>query len=66
MLGGILNMRHIVLGIIFLVVAIVALVSVVRQMKFRNYFALGFSGLAVLVFGFFSIATIVEVLKDSL
>ncbi|HLS08035.1 DUF2759 family protein [Lentibacillus sp.] len=48
-----------VLAIIFLLVALLAVVSVVRQIKFKNLFALGFSAIAVLVFGFFSIATIV-------
>ncbi|WP_042145925.1 DUF2759 family protein [Paucisalibacillus sp. EB02] len=57
---------HIVLGILFLIVTIVAVVSVVRQLKFRNYFALLFSVLTVIVFGFFSISTIISILKDSL
>lgn len=57
---------HIVLGIIFLVVAIVAIVSVIRQLKYRNFLALGFSVLTALAFGFFSIRTIISVLKDSL
>ncbi|GGA68359.1 DUF2759 family protein [Ornithinibacillus halotolerans] len=59
-------MQHIVLGIIFLVVAIVSVVSVIRQLKYRNFLALGFSVLSVLAFGFFSIATIISVLKDNL
>lgn len=47
-----------VLGIILLVVTVVCVVSVLRQLKFKNYFALGFSGIAALSFGFFSIMTI--------
>ncbi|MUV39641.1 hypothetical protein JNUCC1_03525 [Lentibacillus sp. JNUCC-1] len=50
---------RLVLGILFLIVAIVAAISVIRQMKLKNYLALGFSGLTVLAFGFFSIATII-------
>ncbi|WP_217586706.1 DUF2759 family protein [Lentibacillus saliphilus] len=50
---------RLVLGILFLIVTIVAAISVFRQLKLKNYFALGFSGLTVLAFGFFSIATII-------
>ncbi|MEN2464977.1 DUF2759 family protein [Ornithinibacillus sp. JPR2-1] len=57
---------HIVLGIIFLVVAIVAVVSFVRQLKYRNVLALIFSALTVLAFGFFSIGTIISAIKESL
>ncbi|MFS0672809.1 DUF2759 family protein [Ornithinibacillus sp. 179-J 7C1 HS] len=57
---------HIVLGIMFLVVAIVAVVSFIRQLKYRNFLALVFSALTVLVFGFFSVSTIISVIKDSL
>ncbi|MBC5637207.1 DUF2759 family protein [Ornithinibacillus sp. BX22] len=57
---------HIVLGIIFLVVAIVAVVSFVRQLKYRNFLALIFSALTVLAFGFFSIGTIISAIKESL
>lgn len=49
-----------VLGIILLAVAILAVVSVVRQLKFKNIFALGFSAVSALVFGFFSIMTIIH------
>lgn len=45
-------------GIIFLLVAILAVVSVFRQLKYKNMFALLVSGLVVLSFGFFSIMTI--------
>ncbi|WP_407939233.1 DUF2759 domain-containing protein [Oceanobacillus salinisoli] len=51
---------HIVLGILFLFVALLAVVSVIRQLKFKNMFALIFSALTALVFGFFSIATIIS------
>ena len=48
-----------VLGIILLVVAIVSVVSVFRQLRFKNILALGFSAVSALTFGFFSIATII-------
>jgi len=54
-----------VLAIILLVVALVAVVSVIRQLKIKNYFALAFSGIAALSFGFFSIATILCTLTDA-
>ncbi|MEN2765989.1 DUF2759 family protein [Ornithinibacillus xuwenensis] len=57
---------HIVLGILFLIVAIVSVVSVIRQLKYRNFFALGFSAVSVLVFGFFSISTIISSIKGVL
>ncbi|WP_100010660.1 DUF2759 family protein [Lentibacillus sediminis] len=56
---------HIVLALLFLAVALLAVISVVRQMKFKNLFALGFSAITALVFGFFSIATIISVLSGS-
>ncbi|MFD1850278.1 DUF2759 family protein [Oceanobacillus bengalensis] len=51
---------HIVLAVLFLLVAILAVISVVRQLKFKNLFALLFSGLTAVAFGFFSIATLIS------
>jgi len=48
-----------ILAIILLIVALLCVVSVIRQIKFKNYFALGFSAIAALSFGFFSIMTII-------
>lgn len=53
-------MGHIVLGILFLLVALLAVVSVIRQLKYKNILALLFSALTAVVFGFFSIATIIS------
>lgn len=47
-----------VLAILFLLVAIVSVVSFFRQIKFRNVLAIAFSGISALVFGFFSLSTI--------
>jgi len=52
-------MQHIVLAIVFLVVAIVAVVSVIRQLKHKNILAMIFSVLTAVAFGFFSIATLI-------
>lgn len=48
------------LAIILLVVALLSAVSVLRQLKLRNHFAVAFSGISALAFGFFSIATIIS------
>jgi len=56
---------RIVLGIIFLLVALLAVVSIIRQLKIKNYLALGFSAVAALTFGFFSIMTIICQLAPS-
>nr|WP_067730413.1 DUF2759 family protein [Oceanobacillus damuensis] len=54
------SMQHIVLAIVFLFVAVLAVVSVIRQLRYKNLFALVFSGITALAFGFFSIATIIS------
>lgn len=48
-----------VLAIIMLIITLLAIVSVIRQLKLKNTFALAFSAITVLTFGFFSIATII-------
>ncbi|GGB29374.1 DUF2759 family protein [Virgibacillus dakarensis] len=50
---------RIVLASILLIVAILAVISVIRQLKYKNLFALVFSAIAAVAFGFFSIATII-------
>jgi len=52
-------MDHIVLAIIFLLVAIVGVVAFIRQMKYKNILAIIFSVLTAVTFGFFSIATLI-------
>jgi len=54
-----------VLGIILLLVALVCLISFVRQLKLRNNLAIAFSALSALAFGFFSIATIISEISGS-
>ncbi|WP_373892815.1 DUF2759 family protein [Virgibacillus natechei] len=51
---------HTITAILFLFVALLSVVSVIRQLKYKNMLALGFSVLATLGFGFFSIATIIS------
>ncbi|RDW21928.1 DUF2759 domain-containing protein [Oceanobacillus chungangensis] len=55
-----MKFMHIVLGIVFLAVALLAVISVIRQLKYKNLFALAFSAITALAFGFFSIATIIS------
>ncbi|WP_077621510.1 DUF2759 family protein [Sediminibacillus massiliensis] len=47
-----------VLALMLLVVTILCAIAVIRELKAKNMFAVAFAGLSVLVFGFFSIATI--------
>lgn len=54
-----------VLAIIFLIVALLSVVSLLRQLKIKNYLAIAFSAVAALSFGFFSIATIICQLTDA-
>ncbi|HLS23845.1 MAG TPA: DUF2759 family protein [Pseudogracilibacillus sp.] len=48
-----------VLAIIFLIVALLSVVSFLRQLKFKNILAIVFSAITALSFGFFSIMTII-------
>lgn len=47
-----------VLALILLVVALLSVVSFIRQLKIKNILALVFSAVSALAFGFFSIAEI--------
>lgn len=58
------DVLQMVLALIFLLVTLLAIVSVIRQLKIKNLFALGFSAVTVLVFGFFSVATIITELGN--
>lgn len=51
---------HMFLGIVLLFVAILSVISTVKQLKTKNLLALAFSAVSVLTFGFFSIATIIS------
>jgi len=48
-----------VLAIIFLIVALLSVVSLMRQLKIKNILAIAFSAITALSFGFFSVATII-------
>lgn len=52
-----------VLAIILLLVTLLCVISIIRQLKLRNNFALAFSAVSALAFGFFSIATIIAEIK---
>ncbi|WP_054788874.1 MULTISPECIES: DUF2759 family protein [Gracilibacillus] len=47
-----------VIGFIFLVVAILCAIAIIREFKSQNMFGAAFSAISALVFGFFSIATL--------
>lgn len=49
------------IAITFLLVAILSAVAIFREVRRRNLFAVAFAGLSFLVFGFFSVATIVSI-----
>ncbi|GLO66571.1 MULTISPECIES: DUF2759 family protein [Oceanobacillus] len=51
---------HIILGVLLLGVTLLAVISVIRQLKYKNMFALLFSAITAVAFGFFSIATIIK------
>ncbi|MFB5662029.1 DUF2759 domain-containing protein [Alteribacillus sp. HJP-4] len=46
------------LGITMLIVAILCGFATIREIKNRNFFAVGFAGISFLVFGWFAIMTI--------
>ncbi|SDH34336.1 DUF2759 domain-containing protein [Alteribacillus bidgolensis] len=46
------------LGVMLLVVAVLCGIATIREIKRRNFFAVGFAGISFLVFGWFSIMTI--------
>ncbi|MDC3413396.1 DUF2759 domain-containing protein [Aquibacillus sp. 3ASR75-11] len=49
-----------VLAVMLLVVAILCAAAVIREFKTRNFFAVAFAGVSALVFGWFSIMTLIE------
>ncbi|ARK31424.1 DUF2759 family protein [Halalkalibacter krulwichiae] len=51
-----------ILSIILLIVALLSAVAIVREIKRKNFFAVGFAGLSFVVFGWFSIATIISII----
>lgn len=54
---------EVIVGIIFFLVTLLSLSAVVREGKKRNFFGAGFSLIVVLIFGWFSIHTIIDVLS---
>ena len=47
-----------VLAVIFLLVAILCAIAVIRELKSKNLFGVAFAGISTLVFGWFSLMTI--------
>lgn len=48
-----------VLAILFLLIAILCVLAVFREFKAKNLFSLAFAGISSLVFGWFSVMTII-------
>ncbi|MBU9724204.1 MULTISPECIES: DUF2759 domain-containing protein [Bacillaceae] len=51
-----------VLGIITLLISILAAVGLFRELKKKNFFAVGFAFITVAVFGWFSVMTIWKII----
>ncbi|HSU80604.1 MAG TPA: DUF2759 domain-containing protein [Candidatus Angelobacter sp.] len=51
-----------VIGIIFLIIALLCLAGIVREAKRRNFFGAVYAFIAFAVLGWFSIMTIIDVL----
>ncbi|KMJ55964.1 DUF2759 domain-containing protein [Alkalihalophilus sp. As8PL] len=49
------------LAITFLLVAILSALGIVREMRRKNFFAVGFAALSLAVFGWFSVMTIISI-----
>lgn len=58
-------MGHLILAIVLLFVALLAVVSVIRQLKYKNLFALAFSALTALAFGFFQLQPLFQKSLDN-
>lgn len=50
------------LAILFLLVAILCAWAIARELKRKNFLAVVFASLSFLVFGFFSVATIISII----
>ncbi|ADH99805.1 DUF2759 domain-containing protein [Salisediminibacterium selenitireducens] len=50
------------LGILTLLVAILSLIGGYRELKKKNFFAVGFAALSVALFGWFSIRTLISII----
>ncbi|UOE95890.1 MULTISPECIES: DUF2759 domain-containing protein [Bacillaceae] len=50
------------LAINFLLVAILCAIGLIREFRKKNFFAVGFAGLSVAVFGWFAVMTIYSIL----
>ncbi|GGE46795.1 hypothetical protein GCM10011391_27050 [Pullulanibacillus camelliae] len=52
-----------VIGVIFLIIAILCLLAIFREAKRRNFFGAGYALITCVVLGWFSIMTIIDVLN---
>ncbi|WP_332697925.1 DUF2759 domain-containing protein [Halalkalibacter lacteus] len=51
-----------ILSIILLVVALLSAFALVRELRRKNFFAVGFAGISFVVFGWFAVATIISII----
>ncbi|WP_088104700.1 DUF2759 domain-containing protein [Halalkalibacter urbisdiaboli] len=50
------------LSIVFLLIAILCAFAVIRELRRKNFFAVGFAALTFIVFGWFSVMTIFSII----
>ncbi|MFA9559391.1 DUF2759 domain-containing protein [Evansella sp. AB-rgal1] len=50
------------LAIIFLLITILSAIGLVRELKRKNFFAVGYAALTIAVFGWFSIMTLYSII----
>ncbi|MCL7749858.1 MULTISPECIES: DUF2759 domain-containing protein [Halalkalibacter] len=51
-----------IFSIIMLVTALLCAVAIVRELRRKNFFAVGFAGISFVVFGWFAVATIISII----
>jgi len=52
-----------VIGVIFLIIAVLCLLAIFREGKKHNFFGAGYALIACVVLGWFSIMTLIDVLS---
>ncbi|KHF38076.1 DUF2759 domain-containing protein [Halalkalibacter okhensis] len=51
-----------IFSIIMLITALLCAVAIVREVRRKNFFAVGFAGITFVVFGWFAVATIISII----
>ncbi|MDT8863037.1 DUF2759 domain-containing protein [Alkalihalobacillus sp. MEB130] len=50
-----------IFSIIMLITSLLCAVAIVRELRRKNFFAVGFAGISFVVFGWFAVATIISI-----